>query len=136
MKKFYVHNIDQHIVENIEKINYASLDMVPVGCADLVICDCLDSLVLDERNKVFNDLFTKICVGGKLVLRLLNLKIFAKFIGNDVLNLSQANEILANCRSMLDDVALSQALEQKPNFVMIENTYDGINRLVILQRTV
>ncbi len=134
MKKIYIHNIDNHIVDNIEKVHISDLQTIPNGSCAMVICDCLDSLSFQDRLEATQHILKKIAKGGSVTFKFISLKLFAKYVMNDKLDIGQINQVLYHSRSMYDENMFTNVLSSHTNFVIKENTYNNLIRQVVLER--
>jgi len=135
MKKIYIYNIDNNIIENTDKVHISDMQTIPSGSCSMIVCDCLDSLSFDDRLNAINNILKKIAKGGSVIFKFMSLKLFAKYITNDKLDITQINYILNHCNSMYDENILTTVLNSHSNFVIKENTYNGLIRQVGLERT-
>jgi len=130
----YVHNGLAPSVNETECQHINNLAMLSNGSVDVIICDCLDSIVMSDRLERLNEMIAKIKVNGKIVLKTINLKIFAKYILQDKLSINDINDALASVKSMLDDSSMDEVLERYPNIRMVESINDGLGKILTLKR--
>ena len=135
MKKVYIYNVDNNIIDNVEKVHVSNIDMIPNGSCSVIVCDCLDSIDLQNRINLFDQILKKAGIGCSVILKFISLKLFGKYIYNDKLDTAQINQLLNICRSMIDESTFNQMLNSYNNFTIKENTYTGLMRQVTLERT-
>jgi len=133
-KYIYVHSNDNNPVPDAEKINISNINLISNGSSENILCDCLDLFPLSERISLTNGLLKKLCVGGKLRLKFINLKLFAKNCYLDKIDENKINAIVSNVKSLVDDSHLEQILSNNRNFVIQSIVYDGLSEDVILER--
>lgn len=130
----YVHNSLAPSVNETECQHINNLAILSNGSVDVIICDCLDSLVVSDRLERLDEMMAKIKVDGKIVLKTINLKIFAKYILQDRLGIKEINDVLSSVKSMLDDSSTDEILERYPNIRMVESINDGLGKILTLKR--
>lgn len=134
MKKIYIHNQDNNIIDNVEKVHISNLNNIPNGSCSLIVCDCLDSVTYSDRLILLSEVLKKAALKSEVILKMINLKLFSKHIFYDKLDLLQTNNILALCNSMWDDATCHEIISQYSNFAIKENTHMGLIKQLILER--
>lgn len=134
MNKIYVHNQDNNIIDNVEKVHISNLNSVPNGSCSLIVCDCLDTLNYSDRLVLLTEVMKKAALKCQVILKMINLKLFSKHVFYDRLDLNQTNNILSLCNSMWDEATCNDILSQYGNFINKENTHMGLIKQVILER--
>jgi hypothetical protein len=134
MKKVYIHNQDNNIVDNVEKIHISNLNSVPNGSCSLIVCDCLDTVTYSDRLILLSEVLKKAALSCNVIFKMINLKIFGKHIFYDRLDIQQANNVLALCNSMWDESTCHEILAQYNNFAIKENTHTGLMKQITLER--
>jgi hypothetical protein len=135
MKKIYVYNQDNNIIDNVEKVHISNLGSIPNGSCALIVCDCLDSLTYSDRLLLLSEVLKKAALNCSVILKMINLKLFCKHVFYDRLDLQQANNVLGLCNSMWDENSCHEILSQYNNFAIKENTHTGLIKQIVLERT-
>lgn len=134
MKKVYIHNQDNNILDNVEKIHISHMTSLPNGSCSLIVCDCLDSVSYEDRLILLSEILKKAALNANVILKMINLKLFAKHIFYDKINVQQTNNVLQLCNSMWDEGTCHEVLSQYSNFSLTENTHTGLIKQITLQR--
>ena len=134
MKKVYIHNQDNNILDNVEKIHISNLNNLPNGSCSLIVCDCLDSVSYSDRLILLSEVLKKAALNATIILKMINLKLFAKHIFYDKIDVQQTNNVLELCASMWDESTCHDILSRYSNFSAIENTHTGLIKQITLQR--
>lgn len=130
----YIYNKLKPTIENVQHVNINDLSTVSNGSAQNIVCDCIDSLTLEERDGAFGEIFKKARIGGSIVLKTINKKIFARSILYDKISNEDCCRILANINSLCDDESLYNLISRFSSFVITDQINDGIFRTTTINR--
>lgn len=134
IKSIYISNSIDHSIKNIETINITDVDNLSNGSFDTILCDCLDTVSLKDRDQYLNIIIKKLKINGVLITKNINLKVFAKHIIDERLNINDANIIIENIKSLIDDDKFFSMIANSYNIKIIENIYNGMNQTITIKR--
>lgn len=75
-------------------------------------CICLDEFMLQDRINIFNMAVSKICVGGKLSLKCMNINLLGSKINKAEITGEKLSELLPKINSMWSDHEISHLINQ------------------------
>lgn len=134
MKKIYLYNADNQLVDNIEKIHITAADSIPNGSCELIVCDCLDGIPLSERTNTLKNICKKAALKCRIILKFISLKLFGKYVFYDKISIEDANLVIQNSASLIDESTFDTTLVNLPGFVIVENAFNGMVRTITIER--
>jgi hypothetical protein len=134
LKTIFIYNHTEPSVKNVESHNINGLGLVSNGSVDSILCDCIDTISITDRSAKLAEIFNKLKIGGSVVIKTIDLKIFAKYVLNDQINKDHLSAILTNNQSMFDIRDMSQLLSSRPDIKITEQTNDGLSKTIKMQR--
>ena len=115
------------------EITAENLNNITNNYVKQIECLCLDEFNLSERNALMNILVQKLCIGGTLSLKFINLNLVSNKISKSELTGEKFSSLLPNLRSCLSDQESTEIIKNMP-VVMKGLYYDNIYSIMSLEK--
>lgn len=115
------------------EITAENLNNITNNYVKQIECLCLDEFTLSERNVLINTLVQKLCIGGTLSLKFINLNLVSNKISKSELTGEKFSSLLPDLRSCLSDQESIEIIKNMP-VVMKGLYYDNIYSIMSLEK--
>jgi hypothetical protein len=129
-----VKEINETNPKGMNNVNIETLPQVTNSFVEHIDCLCLDELVLPARNQVFPMLLSKLCIGGSLSLKIINMGLLANKIKKSELTGDKLSTILPHINSVWSDHEINDYIN-KYNLLVKGMYYDNIYTIYQLEKT-
>lgn len=120
--------------QGLNNISCDTLSQVTNGFVKHIDCLCLDELMIAERNQIFDTIISKLCIGGQLSLKMINLDLLANKIKKSDLTGEKLSAVLPNINSVWSDYETNYMIN-KYKLLVKGMYYDNIYTIYQLEKT-
>lgn len=115
------------------EITIENLNNITNNFVKHIECSCLDELTLSDRNAVMNILVQKLCIGGTLSLKFINLNLVSNKIKKTELTGVKFSSLLPDLNSCWSDQESIEAIKNMP--IVIKGLYyDNIYSIMSIEK--
>lgn len=129
-----VKEINETNPKGMNNVNIETLSQVTNNFVEHIDCLCLDELPVEVRNQVFPMILSKLCIGGTLSLKTINLRLLANKIKKSELTGDKLSAMLPQINSVWSDNETSDLIN-KYGLVIKGMYYDQIYTIFQLEKT-
>lgn len=130
-----VKEINDKNPKELNNVNPETLTQVTNNFVQHIDCLCLDEFALSDRNKIFGLMMNKLCIGGVLSLKIINLGLLANKIKRAEMGGEKLSDIISQTNSVWSDHETNEMLN-KYRLLIKGMYYDNIYTIYQLEKTV
>lgn len=122
-------------LDGYSNILVSDIGAVTNGYVQNLICNVLDQLTFDQRNQVFVEALKKLCDGGVLTTKFMNLSLLPNKINSGDITGQKLSEILISIQSCWSENEFSMIMSQMKGYSITKLFHDMIYTVVTIQKT-